>query len=285
MAERASLCANQYKSSKLRYCWGKASAWETVMSDKIIPFESHRQATDTPAAPKTRPPVPRVPDFAHADTAWLQPRDIAFLLDAGGRPAEDAQLIAQEASPALEALLEQESVYERVAGESGGWINISPQLYFHVMLRRLLPRPQDYLQRRVIRYLANLLSLFVRTERLYQIQPGESASFEYLVDLLTEAAESEHERQFLVHAHLGNYALYLSGMGRAWIEYRLKFGRSSLGLGYYRDMGRRAYHQAAVHRLADDLGLQSVFEYLSQQFEAYASALCQIGSGRLYPVQ
>lgn len=254
------------------------------MSDRIIPFDADRRREATPGAdapaPRRRPPVPRVPDFAHADATWLQARDIAFLLEVDGHAPDDNNLITEGISPALEALLEREGVYARVAGETGGWLNISPQLYFHVMLRRLLPAPQSYLQRRVIRYLANLLSLFVRTDRLYRIQSGEDESFEYLVDLLAEAAESEHERQFLVHAHLGNYALYLAGLGRRWVEYRLKYGRSALGLDYYQDMGRRAYRQAADHRLARDLELQPVFAYLSQQFDRYADALLRLGTTR-----
>lgn len=254
------------------------------MNDRIIPFDTdrrrHSTRADAPAAPRRRPPVPRVPDFACADATWLQPRDIAFLLEVNGHAPDDDGLITAGISPVLESLLEREGVYARVAGDTGGWLDISPQLYFHVMLRQLLPTPRTYLQRRVLRYLANLLSLFVRTDRLYRIQPGEDESFEYLVDLLAEAAESEHERQFLVHAHLGNYALYLAGLGRRWLEYRLKYGRSALGLDYYQDMGRRAYRQAAEHRLARELELQPVFAYLSQQFDRYADALLRLGTTR-----
>ncbi|AWN17869.1 hypothetical protein [Salinisphaera sp. LB1] len=254
------------------------------MSDRIIPFDSQRRResghAEAVSAPRRRPPVPRVPDFARADATWLQARDIAFLLEAEGHAPADGGLITEGIPPALEALLERDGVVARVAGDTGGWLDISPHLYFHVMLRRLLPTPRTYLQRRVLRYLANLLSLFVRTDRLYRIQPGEAESFEYLVDLLAEAAESEHERQFLVHAHLGNYALYLAGLGRRWIEHRLKYGRSALGLDYYQGMGRRAYRQAADHRLARELELQPVFAYLAQQFDHYADALLRLGAAR-----
>lgn len=250
------------------------------MSDKVIPFPSgRRQAGNRPATLPTRrrPPVPRVPDFAHADATWLAPKDIAFLLGMSSEAtAADDELIVDGLPPALETLLERDGVYEKVSGQTGGWLDISPHLYFHVMLRRLLPAPRNYLQRRVNRYLANLLSLFVRRDRLYRIQPGESESFEYLVDLLAEAAESEPERQFLVHAHLGNYALYLAGPGRRWIEHRLKYGRSALGLDYYQDMGCRAYHHAADHRLARELDLAPVFGYLARSFRDYAEVLRQL---------
>lgn len=252
------------------------------MSDKIVSIHAGtpRAATrDAGTASRPRPAVPRVPDFAHADATWLSPRDIAFLLDAAGYDTADDVLITEGVSPAIEALIEQETIYQKVAGDSGGWLDISPQLYFHVVLRRRLPRPKTYLQRRVIRYLANLLSLFVRTDRLYRIQPGEHESFEYLVDLLAEAAESEHERQFLVHAHLGNYALFLAGVGRGWIEHRLRYGRSALGVDYYRDMGRNAYHRAASHRLARDLDIAPVLDYLAEGFDGYARALQQLQRG------
>ncbi len=252
------------------------------MRDKIVSInaKSPRRAAGGPPPERQRPPVPRVPDFAHADATWLQPRDIAFLLDITGQAGRDNALIADGAvSPAIEVLLERDLVYRTVAGDQGGWLDISPQLYFHVVLRRRLPRPRNYLQRRVIRYLANLLSLFVRTDRLYRIQPGEKETFEYLVDLLSEAAESEHERQFLVHAHLGNYALYLAGIGRGWIEHRLQYGRSALGVDYYHDMGRTAYRQAAAHRLARELDIAPVLDYLAQRFDSYARALQQLQRG------
>lgn len=250
------------------------------MNDRIIPFDPGRRRTrraESGPPARRRPPVPRVPDFARADVTWLQPRDIDFLLGVHGYDTDDETLLTEGLPPALESLIEHDAVYARVAGERGGWLDISPHLYFHVMLRRRLPAPHNYVQRRVIRYLANLLSLFVRTERLYRIQPGESESFEYLVDLLAEAAESDHERQFLVHAHLGNYALYLTGIGHDWIEYRRKYGRSTLDVNYYRDMGRRAFKQAAEHRLSRELRLTPVFETLCDQFAGYACALRTIG--------
>src|SRR5699024_537172 len=148
---------------------GRDATAEGTMSDKIVSINagSPRRRSGTKPAKPRRPPVPRVPDFAHADATWLSPRDIAFLLEATGNT--DDALISQGVSPAIEAMLERDGVYRQVVGEQGGWLDISPQLYFHVVLRRHLPRPRNYLQRRVIRYLANLLSLFVRTDRLYRI--------------------------------------------------------------------------------------------------------------------
>lgn len=257
------------------------------MSDKILPFDPgrRRRVSSGPAttALRQRPPVPRVPDFARADVTWLTPRDINFLLEATGHTPDENGLITEGVTPALETLLEHEGVSEKVAGDTGGWLDISAHLYFHVMLRRLLPAPTNYLQRRVLRYLGNLLSLFVHTDRLYRIQPGEDESFEYLVDLLAEAAASEQERRFLVHAHLGNYSLYLAGLGRDWIEHRRQYGRSALGVDYYHDMGRRAYHQAAGHRLARELDLAPVFTYLSRQFDRYAGALRRLGATNMTP--
>lgn len=251
------------------------------MSDKIVPvdFSSARRGADAARPDANRPPVPRVPDFAHADAIWLRPGDIAFLLAAAGHPSDDDSLLAPGASPAVEALIEGEAVYRQVTGAAGGWLDISPQLYFHVLLRRHLPRPRTYLQRRVQRYLANLLSLFVRTDRLYRIQPGEHETFEYLVDLMAEAAESGPERQFLVHAHMGNYALYLAGIGRGWIEHRQRYGRSALGLDYYRDMGCSAYQRAADHRLARELDIAPILEHLAQRFSGYAGALQRLQPG------
>lgn len=258
------------------------------MRDKIVSIGSGPRCTGATSEARARRRPPRVPDFAHADVTWLEPRDIAFLLEATGHDAGDGRMLAEGVSPAIEALVEADGVYQRIAGRiagrSGGdpggeWLDISATLYFHVMLRRHLPKPRNYLQRRVIRYLANLLGLFVQADRLYRIQPGETESFEYLIDLLVEAAESEQERQFLVHAHIGNYALFLAGIGRGWIEHRRRYGRSALGVDYYRDMGSNAYRQAAAHRLARELEIAPVFDALAHRFDGYAHALQQFQPG------
>jgi len=252
------------------------------MSDRIVRVNPARwgargrgPAANVPAAAGALG-MPGVPDFAHADAAWLTPSDIEFLIETTGEQSEPALYDSRRAVLAIEPLLGRDDVYRRVAGHTGDWIEISPQLYFHVVLRRFLPRPRNELQRRAMRYVANLLGLFARTDRLYRVQPGEPKRFEYLVDLACEAAESDAERQFLVHAHLGNYSLYQAGLNSDWIEHRFRYGRRLVDVGYYRDMGRSAYDRAARHRLAGDLRLASVLARLAERFDEYAAALQRI---------
>lgn len=248
------------------------------MADRIIRVDPRRwrqrsrRDARVPQDPGPRPRVPRIPDFAQADSPWLTYRDMEFLRETTGRDPEEA-FDPGRATEAVEALLVRDEVYRRVAGQTGDWVEISPQLYFHVVLRRFLPRPRDELQRRALRYVANLLSLFLRTDRVYRVQPGETERFEYLVDLLAEAAESDAERQFLVHAHLGNYALYQVGLNSGWIRHGFGHGRRLVDVGYYRDMGRDAYERAAGHRLARELSLAPVLSWLARRFDQYADAL------------
>ena len=87
-------------------------------------------------------------------------------------------------------------------------------------ISRALPGPRDRLERHVIHYLANLLGLFSHTERVYRLQPQDAAQYEYFADLLQEGLQADPDRRFLVDAHIGNYALYLSGLCAPWLEHR-----------------------------------------------------------------
>jgi hypothetical protein len=162
--------------------------------------------------------------------------------------------------------------------KGAGWVEVSPFLLFNVLLRRTLEGRRTPDDRRVINYLANLLSLFVHNERLYRVQAQEERAFEYLVDLVEEAARCDEGRRFLVQVHIGNFSLYLAGLRAACIEHRHRFKRRPVTLGYYRDMGRAYFSTASRHPRAFELGLERVFHQLAQHFEEYQGALSRMSA-------
>jgi len=173
----------------------------------------------------------------------------------------------------LESMLDAEYVYRRIFERRRELLEISPFLLFNVLLRRCLGGAHAPTERAVVNYLANLLSLFVRTERVYRPEPGDSRSYEYFADLAAQAAGADERRSFLLHAHMGNYALYLTGIFRDALEYRRRYKRRPVDPRYYADMGRVGYRDAASNRLAKLYKLDDVFLRLALQFDHYRERL------------
>ncbi|MEW6167709.1 MAG: hypothetical protein AB1651_08420 [Pseudomonadota bacterium] len=218
----------------------------------------------------------QAPDFARVGVPPFDEKDLKFLFAhfpvAGIDPERAVQLV-HERPTTLESLLESEYVFAALQDQSTMWLEVSPRLFFDVLLRRALPGKRHAQERQTIHYLANLLGLFTRTERLYSVQPDEEQRFQYLVDLVQEAAQAGSERGFVVHTHIGNYALFLAGLCRDWIDARHRYKRRPVDLQYYCRMGQSYYFTASRHRLADQLGLRDVFRDLAARFHYYRDGL------------
>lgn len=216
------------------------------------------------------------PDFAAVAALTLEQRDLLFLFEHFPVPGVDAVEAARRvmAQPStIDSLLESDYVQNAILDRSQAWLNVSPKLYFNVMLRRALPGQRQPQERRTLHYLANLLGLFVHAERLHRVQRDDAARYDYLVDLMQEAQAAGHQRRFLVLSHIGNYALFLAGYCRQWIEHRHRYFHRPLPLDYYRNMSRAHFASAAKHELADTYGLRPVFAQLATRFDYYRDGI------------
>lgn len=217
----------------------------------------------------------RAPDFACTGLNRLEEGDLRFLIEnmpqAGGSYEEIARVLESMPST-LESMLTSDYVYALIRDRRNLLLTISPFLLFGVLLRRNLDTPRTPVERRVINYLANLLALFVRTERLYRIEDGADPKA-YVVELLQGLAEAEPRQQFVTYAHIGNYALWLTGLQAAWLEHRHRYGRRAVDTRYYESQGSAYFDRAAHHALAREFGLQDVFLRLSMMFDHYRAAL------------
>jgi hypothetical protein len=217
------------------------------------------------------------PDFARLGPPALEHKDLLFLFEhfpTPGVSAEEAARRVIEQPNLFELLLESRYVFDAVLDKRAMWLDISPKLFFNVALRRALAGSRrNPAERRTIHYLVNLLALFVHTERLHRVQENEETRYEYLADLVQAAAEADTRRRFVVLSHIGNYALFLAGVCKPWIEHRLHFRKRPVTLDYYCAMGRSHYATAARHELADRYGLRPVFAQLSGRFDYYREGL------------
>lgn len=228
--------------------------------------------------------MPRAPDFAVTDATPLTRTDVEFLLrhfPASARrfEADDAWLDAVPAT--VESMLGSEYVARALLDAPRLDGDVSPFLLFSVLLRRGGERPVTRQQRHVVNYLANLLGLYTDTRRLHRVQPGDQAEYHYLYQLAIAAAQAPPDQEFLAHAQLGNYALFLAGVFPEWIEHRQRYARRPVGRDYYVNLGRAHYRQAAASRYARLWKLDDVFTRLSAGFDAYASALTRMTNNYL----
>jgi hypothetical protein len=226
----------------------------------------------------------RTPDIADFNEPVLAERDLLFLFEHFPQPGVDAVEAVRrvhQMPSTLESLLESDYVHRAIHDRSVAWLDVSPQLFFNVMLRHALRSPRTAQERRAIHYLANMLALFVSAERVRRVEPNDERTYDYIVDLVTEAASVGPERQFLVHCHIGNYALFLSGLYARAIEHRHRYRRRPLSLDYYRYTGRSFYATAAQNWRATRFGLHDALHQLSHRFEYYRGGLQRIAAESL----
>ena len=213
--------------------------------------------------------MPR-PDFACIDINRWADRDLQFLIEnwpKAGRSYEEIAELLHQVPTSLEPLLNSESLFNKICDARPLILEISPFLFFSVLLRRSLIDQRILGDPKVINYIANMLSLFVKTDRLYRIQRHDEQTAAYLTDMITEAQNANSRRQFIVYAHIGNYSLYLTGIFPQAIEYR------PVNMQFYIDFGREYYAHASAHAMAREYQLEEVFFRLSIMFEVYQNAL------------
>lgn len=224
----------------------------------------------------------RRPDFARTNLSGLVDRDLAFLIEnmpqAGAANYQDIARLVNDLPTTLESMLTSDYVFQMIRDRQRLILDISPFLLFNVLLRRSMASPQSSLDRRVIHYLANLLALFIRTDRVYRVEPGDREPREYVVDLLQDAQQADPYRQFVTYAHIGNYALWLTGLQLEWLAYRHRYHRRPIDSKYYVESGQSNFGQAARHRLAKEFGLEDVFLRLAMMFDYYKRGLNRMAS-------
>jgi len=154
-------------------------------------------------------------------------------------------------------------------------------LFLYVMVRHALRRVGEE-DRRMADYVAAMLMHFGMRDNAHRISAADDQVYDSLAALLADVDDPDGRRSFLVRTHLGNYALWLSGMYPDYIEHR-RWRRGGPDLDYYEEMGRRGFQLAAGHRLADDHGLTVLFTTAAERFGLLRAALNDVSDALLFP--
>ncbi|MEP6730915.1 MAG: hypothetical protein ABJE10_09765, partial [bacterium] len=154
-------------------------------------------------------------------------------------------------------------------------------LFAYVMVRHSLKRLGEE-DRRLADYVASLFLHFGMRDRANRVGASDDQMYDTLVQLASDVDDPDGRRSFLVRTHLGNYALWLSGLYPDYIE-RRRWRRGGPDLDYYEEMGRRGFRLAADHRLAEDHGLATLYATAAERFGLLRAALNDVSDALLFP--
>jgi hypothetical protein len=145
--------------------------------------------------------------------------------------------------------------------------------YFHDALQGALAHRQVAVEDQTEHYVVNLLTLFARSEELFQPAPGGALRLKPLVQMLSEALEAptagERERGL---QRLGDVSLFIAGF------FAHRFARKLIDIDYHIAIGGGAYGALAGRLRRGRRGvLGRVFAELAAKFQPLVDALGEIG--------
>ena len=218
-----------------------------------------------------------------ADVRGLLGRDdaqLALRLIARGSHAEYEQMEERLREEGIDALLDDPRLLAALVKAGQGACASFP-LFSYVVVRHAL-RTAGESDASLAGFVASILMHFGTRENAHRIASNDDQTYDTLAELSGDVDDPDARRAFLVRAHLGNYALWLSGLFPDYIESR-RFRRGGPDLDYFEEMGRRGYKLAADHRMAAQLGLTALFALAAERFALLRIALNNVSDSLLFP--
>lgn len=151
----------------------------------------------------------------------------------------------------------------------------SLEAYFDELIRHALEAERLVLGEAPRSYLLKLMTDFSQREALYgSCKSGENGT-PALVFLYEKAAFCPPAEQFNAYRHLGDIALFVSGLFSQHVE------RSLVGLSYYVRMGEAAYDRAAG--LGNGI-FREVLQQLAQHFAKLVDVMARVAEQTTLPI-
>jgi hypothetical protein len=133
----------------------------------------------------------------------------------------------------------------------------------------------------VVDYLGAMLDRYLYTSELFPVAAGGKLSWFYLSDLLQEIEHlTRFQNLFEAYRKYGDNSLFVTGVFGKALR-RRRYGRwhapvRMIDQSYYVTTGKRFYHLAADHELADLTQQRDTLEKLAGYFEVYMLALSEV---------
>ena len=198
--------------------------------------------------------------------------DIDFVVSVLGMDHGEAQCIIELLSDpeSRDAILDHERLFQAIL-ENVHCLTVSSRFYFYVLVRHAF-KDAGIDDRNTADYVAELLSVFSSTHRTRHPLRDQVAPMNYLIDMTQALQDANQSQRFLLRAHLGNFALFFSGLFPEHIRHRRQ-RRAAPSIDYYESVGKTSFRVAGGHRLAGEYELSSVFTNLSDRFHVTRLAL------------
>ncbi len=173
---------------------------------------------------------------------------------------------------ARDAILDHPRLFQTVL-EHHGPLSISPQLYFYILIRHVF-KETGLTDPAVSDYVASLLECFSQTARLRSPADGATGPIQYVSDMMIALQNASPQQCFRIRAHIGNYALFITGIFHETVESRSQ--RGAPDVSFYEDVGSANYRAAAGHQVARSCDLTGIFKSLSDDFRGVRRALNRV---------
>jgi hypothetical protein len=180
----------------------------------------------------------------------------------------------------IDALLDDAALFRDFVRRGGISTAPAPLVFYLLVRHALLAR--EIVDRQLADYTAALLLEFGKAGRAHRIEQWEQRQFFYLADILAELERARGEREFLLRVHLGNFALWLSGVFPDHITHRVQ-RRGAPPIAYYEELGSRGFRSAAGMELALRHGLGDVLVRAADEFSNVRSALNSLSDALFFP--
>lgn len=200
--------------------------------------------------------------------------DVRFVVDTLGQDAQGkkralTQLLTDAQS--RDNILDSEVLFERLVANKDV-SKVSPHLYFYLLTRKVFLE-EGIDDRDLTDYVAAMLAQFSSAHRWQRASHMHDKTYQYFVDMMIDSAAATPFEAFLLRSHMGNYALFMSGLFPDRIYYKATYGRKAPGFDYYEKMGSSSYRWASRHELALKYCLVDILAQLADQFHTVRLAL------------
>ncbi|HEY6220838.1 MAG TPA: hypothetical protein VIV65_12365 [Gemmatimonadaceae bacterium] len=180
----------------------------------------------------------------------------------------------------LDAVLDDPSLPRALLQLPAG-AHASLPLFAYALIRHAL-RDAGEMDRGIADYVTSIVVHLGHSGRVHRISMADDETYRTLVDLVDDVDDPDANRSFMVRTHLGNYALWLSGLFPDHIEQR-HWRRGGPDLDYFEELGARGFQLAAEHRLAGQYGLATLYATAAEKFGLIRTALNSISDTLFFP--
>jgi hypothetical protein len=194
--------------------------------------------------------------------------------------AELERLEARLTDEGIDVLLDDPRLPNALLAQRRGALASLP-LFMYVMVRHALRRAGEE-DRVLADYVTSVLLHFAAHGRAERVSETDDEVYAALFELSEDVNDPDVRRSFLVRTHLGNYALWLSGLFPDRIEAQ-RWRRGGPNLQYFEELGRRGFQLAADHRLAEQHGLATLYATAAERFGLLRVALNGVSDSLFFP--